>query len=71
MYRFNTPELACPKCGYPQYCPCDNCKDRLPTEFKPWIYQPDGNSIACAGCGFIESIDYWEDLAFSVYKNRN
>jgi hypothetical protein len=52
--------MKCPICGYPQYCPCESCRDELPSGFKPWIWLEDHYSIKCAGCGFIEGVDWWE-----------
>jgi len=51
--------LVCPKCGYPQYCPCDSCKKNLPEGYKPWIWDETGNLITCANCGLTMHEDEW------------
>ncbi|MDD3039079.1 hypothetical protein [Bacteroides sp.] len=55
--------FVCPECSYPQYCPCDSCKPRLPSTMRPWIYDPNHNSIIhCSNCGFSAHEDEWLDI---------
>jgi hypothetical protein len=49
--------MNCPKCNYPQQCPCKNCNPSV----KPWIQH--GDVIECAGCGFKAHSDWWERKA--------
>jgi hypothetical protein len=62
--------LLCPKCNYPQYCPCDSCKCRNVGELK-WVYSTDFainpvnkdklliDVIICGNCGLKMSGDQW------------
>ena len=52
--------MVCPKCGYPQYCPCPSCADSLPSGFNPWVWI-DGEYIKCVGCGITKHADWWLD----------
>lgn len=58
----------CPRCGYPQVCPCSSCVLHDPhNPHKRWTWER-GDHIKCANCGLIEHIDYWEDWAYSCVK---
>ena len=59
--------LFCPKCGYPQYCGCDSCKDRLPKDIEPYTYDETGNCIYCANCGLTMHEDWWLTLSGDIY----
>jgi len=72
---YNT--FICPKCGYPQFCGCKSCKDRIPEGFLPykWKSEPfEGHEplelYICANCGFEASIDWWMDESVKQYKDR-
>lgn len=54
-------QSTCPKCGYPLYCGCANCKDKTPKGFKPYKCLPD-DILACAKCGLTKHIDWWESV---------
>ena len=67
----------CPKCGYPQYCGCSACKDKIPEGIFPykWKCEPiEGHEplelYVCANCGFEASIDWWADEFQKQYKQR-
>jgi transcription elongation factor Elf1 len=60
-------KLHCPKCGYPQYCGCNSCIDKVPTDYKPWIYSEDGELISCANCGFTMHSDWWLTLEENIF----
>ena len=32
----------CPKCGYPQYCDCWGCRDKIPTGYNSQIVTDEG-----------------------------
>ena len=61
--------MNCPKCDYPQYCPCKSCQDRgtMPEGFKPWVWI-DGENLQCANCGFKARADWWEDRELRSYQ---
>jgi len=55
-------DFICPKCGYPQYCGCnEHCRSRIPVGIKPYQWTKDGEGITCPGCGFTEGADFWLD----------
>jgi len=60
-------EFCCPECKYPQYCPCDNCVDRLPKNKKPWEWV-DGELIKCGNCGITKHCDWWLDRSGEFYE---
>lgn len=60
--------MICPICSHIQTCPCRTCQIRTPTE-KPWI-NVSGDGIKCAGCGYTNSIDWWENKAYKQYKKE-
>jgi hypothetical protein len=60
--------MNCPDCGHEQTCPCKACQERIPTE-KPWIWI-DEQFIKCAGCGRVESEDWWATLEFDQYEKE-
>ena len=54
----------CPKCGYPQYCPCKACTAPdgfTPPGVKTWKWITGNGPIACGNCGFTASDDWWLD----------
>lgn len=53
--------MFCPNCGYPQYCGCVHCKDRLPAGMKGWTYE-NPCFVVCGNCGFTASEEWWMDL---------
>lgn len=59
MIETTTFKLKCPKCDYPQYCPCKSCNSKIPKSFKPWIFKNDENVHICANCGSDADIDWW------------
>ncbi len=67
--------MNCPRCNYLQFCPCENCqaseKHGTPEGFKPWIWEPDGKFIRCAGCGFRAHADWWETWAMWQHEGRH
>ena len=64
-------ETRCPKCGYIQWCPCKNCKDKFtPKDVKPWIWV-SGELIKCAECGLIASGDWWQDVSWFIFKRKD
>ena len=65
----HTKILHCPECMYPQYCPCKSCKDRLPKDKKPWIWETNGEIIACANCKHTMHADGWENESYKNYKH--
>ena len=55
--------MKCPKCGYPQFCPCTACKTHLiNTKWKPWVPTEDGQAAECVECGFTASHDQWLEI---------
>jgi hypothetical protein len=59
--------MNCPKCNYPQVCPCETCsKNRTSDRLKPWIWIAD-ELIKCADCGFTASVDEWEKFEYDHY----
>ena len=60
--------VKCPKCDYPQYCPCEVCAKTNPNDMLPWIWV-DGNLIRCASCGLTLHADQWLDIEVQEYKN--
>ena len=50
----------CPKCGYPQYCGCWGCRDKIPTGYNSQIVTDEG--YTCSNCGFEASYDQWEQI---------
>lgn len=50
-------QVHCPKCGYPQLCPCKYCHVYDSKTLKwEWV---DGNTIACGRCHFSKPVDWW------------
>ena len=65
-------KYVCPECNYPMYCGCENCKDKIPEEYKPYYYFDIGKNsgvIKCYNCGFELSEDEWLDVWMEQYKN--
>ena len=61
----------CPKCGYPQVCPCPACtKRRKDKKTKPWKWALNKNTIICANCGLAKGEDWWENLDMECYKEE-
>ena len=55
--------LLCPRCGYPQYCDCNEfCRSKIPEGEKAKIWNPDGDSWHCAKCGLSLHVDEWLDI---------
>lgn len=67
--------VRCPRCGYPQYCPCDSCKKLLPKGINPWVWVDASECngldgvIECAGCGYRNHEDFWLELCMKHVKN--
>ena len=59
--------MNCPKCGYPQTCPCPSCQARTPTS-KPWVWV-DGEFIKCGNCDLVEHCDWWMDVEYEYYES--
>lgn len=59
--------MYCPRCGYPQYCGCDACKNKVPDGFKAQIYE--GCIITCPSCGLSKHEDWWLNLSIAIYIN--
>ena len=57
---------SCPDCGHKQLCPCESCDN--PIDLKPWVWQADGNSMACGNCGLVKSADDWAELEYKQYQ---
>lgn len=57
---------CCPRCGQPQYYVCGregcSCYDQMPIDAKPQI-SGGNDASACPYCGFVEHMDFWEELA--------
>jgi len=68
----------CPKCGYPQFCGCPSCKDKIPQGIFPykWRYEfidkdhPSMELMQCANCGFDASPDWWMDEEVRQYEKK-
>ena len=58
------PFYICPKCGYPQYCGCASCKDRIPEGIKPQKRTSHGTQ--CGNCGFAPDIGWWMDYEWDL-----
>lgn len=56
----------CPKCGYIQYCSCNNCKKHLPQDALAQVYISASDMFACANCGFTESQSWWLDYEWDI-----
>lgn len=52
---------VCPKCGHRMKCPCAICMVRHGEE-RPWVWQENGEDIACGGCGYTMNANDWLDL---------
>ena len=59
-------KMTCPNCNHKQVCPCESCNN--PLDLKPWVWQDDGNSVACGNCGVVKSADEWMDLEMEQYQ---
>jgi len=59
--------MFCPNCGLKQECGCKSCLPRHPagTVVEQWM--PDGEHLACGGCGLTASGDWWEELSMQVH----
>jgi hypothetical protein len=67
----------CPRCGYPQFCGCPSCKDKIPEGMFPyrWKYEdlPEGKTlelIVCANCNLEGSPDFWLDEEGKRYNDK-
>lgn len=57
--------FECPECGYPLYCGCKSCIDKIPVGIKPYIYYNLDNGygiIKCGNCGYERGEDEWLDI---------
>lgn len=63
------PKDGCPKCGGEQLCPCVNCA-RENSGKVVWVWQKDGETIACGHCGFLASADQWMDIEMEYYYRK-
>lgn len=61
------PNEGCPKCGQEQFCPCVNCAKENAGKIT-WVWQEDGDCIACGKCGLVMSADQWLDLEMETYE---
>ena len=73
-YKFieNTEPMGspdCPKCGQEQHCPCKSCADRN-EGLVTWVWQSDGESIACGKCGLVMGADEWEEREMEYSQRR-
>jgi hypothetical protein len=59
--------LYCPKCGNPQYCGCDECKDKIPKGIKPYKWDNTGEMLSCGKCGFTKQAEWWITLLAESY----
>ena len=50
--------MNCPKCNYPQYCPCEACRKSHGQEIV-WKNLYDGNILECGYCGHTMSEEDW------------
>ncbi len=75
--KFNT--FICPKCGYPQYCGCSSCKDKIPKNYFPYKWRHETiegqekyplELCVCANCGFEASIDWWMEYCAKQYMDK-
>ena len=62
--------IKCPKCGYPQYCGCDECIKILPQGYKPWNVL-NGELHQCPKCGFTAHYAEWLDIAYAQITGGN
>lgn len=61
-------EFVCPKCLYPQYCPCDQCASGVSKGFTPWVWDSTQELVSCSGCGWTTDASSWEDESINQYQ---
>lgn len=67
MGEFNT--FLCPECGYPQYCGCAECKDKIPNGFNAYKWN-DKDELICVNCGFKAHINWWSSESVKQFKAK-
>jgi len=61
--------MNCPKCQYPQFCPCPFCSSNLPAKgATSWKVQ--NQDISCSKCGFTAPAYSLFESALSAYQAK-
>jgi len=63
----NNVQFKCPKCGYPQHCGCNSCRNRPTHTGKKRQVLVDQEHYKCVNCGLAEHMEWW---ANEEYKQK-